>query len=136
MSSAGKAAAASFKAGMAGAKVVVTSDKIFWDIKEYKDVEKPNDFCQVTIEEKWKTKPDNILVVSDSDAVVTGNGQVVCDKKYTYSKPREHKYKATEKELSIYLSSTRDALTGVSNSDTKMCKAGEVILQFAKDTAD
>ena len=136
MSREGKEALTAFKSGMSAAKVVVTSDKIFWDMKEYKDVEKPNDFCQVTIEERWQTKAQNVLIVSDSDVVVTGNGKIVCDKKYTYTKPREHKYKVSEKELSIYLSSTRDALTGVSNSETKLCKVGEVTLNFQRDPAE
>lgn len=136
MSKEGKEAFTSFKSGMSAAKVVVTSDKIFWDMKEYKDVEKPNDFCQVTIEERWQTKPQNILIVSDSDVVVTGNGQIVCDKKYKNTKPREHNYKVTEKELSIYLSSAHDAPTGESLSDARLCKMGEVILNFQRDSTE
>src|SRR4051812_37749977 len=55
MTSEGSELATAFKIGMSAAKVVVTSDKSFWDMKEYRDVENPNDFCQVSVEEKWTT---------------------------------------------------------------------------------
>ena len=132
----GKEVATSFRSGMSVAKVVVTSDKVFWDMKEYKDVENPNDFCQVSVEEKWGTQAPDNLIVSDSDTLVTGNGQVVCDKKYKYTDVRKHKYKDSEKELSIYLSSAHEAMTGVSTASKPICKDGDVVLSFQRDSAD
>lgn len=132
----GKEVVASFKSGMSVAKAVVTSDKVFWDMKDYKDVEDPNDFCQVSVEEKWVTQGSSDLVVSDSEAVVTGNGQVVCDKKYQFATTRKHKYKVTEKNLEITLSASHDALTGVSSSAQPVCKKSAVVLTFQRDEAD
>lgn len=136
MTSEGKEVATAFRSGMSVAKIVVTSDKVFWDMKEYKDVENPNDFCQVSVEEKWATQAPNRLIVSDSDTLVTGNGQVVCDKKYRYTDVRHHTYKATEKDLSIELSSAHEAMTGVSTVSKPLCKEGEVVLSFQRDSAD
>lgn len=136
MTKEGKEAFAAFKSGLSAAKVVVTSDKIFWDMKEYKDVEKPNNFCQVTVEERWQTKPNNVLVVSESEAVVTGNGQIVCDKRYSFKQLREHTYNVVDNALSIYLSTTRDALTGATYAQSQLCKTGEVVLSFQRETAD
>lgn len=132
----GTESAAAFRIGMAAAKAVVTSDKTFWDMKEYHDVESPNNFCQVSVEEKWTTKGPDTLIVSNSETLVTGNGDIVCDKKYKYDHPRTHKYKATENELEVHLSSTHDALTGVSSSDKPFCKKGDVVLTFKRDEAD
>ncbi len=132
----GKEISTAYRSGLSAARAVVTSDKVFWDMKEYKDVENPANFCQVSVEEKWTTKSTDQLVVADSEALVSGSGDVVCDKKYTYSKARTHKYKATDKSLAIYLNSTHDALTGVSVSEKPICKTGEVVLSFQRDSAD
>jgi hypothetical protein len=124
-----------FRIGMSAAKVVVTSDKSFWDVKEYKDVENPDDFCQVSVDEKWTTK-GNQLTIADSDEVASGNGKVNCERKFKRKGSRNYTYEVTEKSMTIHLGSPKEYLVGDQEKEEPLCKSSEVVIHFQRDSSD
>ena len=132
----GSELATAYRIGMSAAKVVVTSDKSFWDMKEYRDIENPDDFCQVSVDEKWTTPKAGQISIAGSDAVASGNGKVSCERKFTRKGPRNYSYEATEKTLTIHLGSPKEYLVGDQEKEKPLCQKSEVIVHFQRDASD
>lgn len=131
----GTEAATALRIGMSVGKIVVTSDKSFWDVKEYRDVESPNDFCQISTEERWTTPKAGELTIADTDVLVSGNGQVACEKKFRWKNSRHFKYEVSEKELVLRLPA-KAFLISDKDSEKSYCKKSETIVRFQRDAAD